>query len=130
MAEHDGAVKAQQTFSFRLTRCRRGDPELLSGAPKKRRVAQRLCRRQKQQPLGVAGQERKSLPKALFESPLKRQRSRKPESACELRRQESSGQLEEGQRVPLCLSHQSRRNSLVEGSRDDSCQELAGVGIG
>ena len=106
------------------------DPEPIGRPPQQRRVAGRLRRREQQQPLGGRRKRRQPPPEDVLDTAGKRPRARQPESAGQLRRRRSVGQLEQGQRVAAGLGDNPVADSLVQAAGDDRGQQGPGVSIG
>jgi hypothetical protein len=103
VTERHRTVERQQAFRLRSVRGRLWDPKLLRCAPQKRRVADRFCRRQEQQPPRLAREPRQPPREALLDPGGQRQRCRQRETAGQLGGRQSARELQERERIPACL---------------------------
>ena len=123
MTERHCTVQLEQAFRLHGVRGRLGDPELLRGAPQKRRVADRFCGRQEQQPPRVAGKPRQSPREALLDPGGQRQRRRQAEAARELGGRQPARELHERERIPAGLGDDPLKHGLVEPRGEDGLQQ-------
>ena len=123
MTEHHRTVEHQETLRLHGFRGRLRDPKLLGRAPQKRKVADRFCRRQEQQPPRVAREPRQPPGEALLDPGGQRQRRRQPETAGELARRQPARELQERERIPARLGDDPLEHGLVQPRREDGLQQ-------
>ena len=123
MTEHHCTVQRQQAFRLRGVRGRLRDPKLLRRAPQKRRVADRFCCRQEQQPPRVAREPHQPPREALLDPGGQRQRCRQPETSGELGGRQPARELQERERIPACLGDDPLEHGLVQPRREDGLQQ-------
>ena len=80
--------------------------------------AQRLGGGEQEQLTAVLGKRLQAPREALLDAPGERLRSEQPEAAGELRRRQTAGQLEQGQRVAAGLGDDAVAHALVEQGPD------------
>ena len=117
MTEHHRTVQRQQALRLHGVRGRLRDPELLRGAPQKRRVADRFCGRQEQQPPRVAREPRQPPREALLDPGGQRQRRGQAEAAGELGGRQPARELQERERIPARLGDDPLEHGLVQPRR-------------
>ena len=123
MPEHHCTVQRQQAFRLRGVRGRLRDPKLLRRAPQKRRVADRFCCRQEQQPPRVAREPCQPPREALLDPGGQRQRCRQPETSGELGGRQPARELQERERIAACLGDDPLEHGLVQPRREDGLQQ-------
>ena len=122
MTERHCTVERQQAVRLNRLGGRLRDPELPGRAPQKRGVAERLCRRQEQQPSRVAWEPRQPPPEAPFDPGGQREGRRQAEAAAELGRREPAWELEDRERIAPRLGNDPLQHGLVEARREDGLQ--------
>ena len=123
MTERHRAVERQQAFRLDGVRGRLRDPELPRRAPQERRVAERLGRRQEQQPPRVAREPRQPPREALLDPGGQRQRRRQAEPAGELGGRQPARQLQQRERIAARLGDDPLQHRFVQPRREDGLQQ-------
>ena len=123
MPEHHCTVQRQQALRLRGVRGRLRDPKLLRCTPQERKVADRFCRRQEQQPPRVAREPRQPAREALLDPRGQRQRRRQTETAGELGGRQPARELQERERIPACLGDDPLEHGLVQPRHEDGLQQ-------
>jgi hypothetical protein len=117
MAKPNPAVDLEQARGLRRVEHRVSDAQSRGRAPQQSRVAGRLRRGHQQQLLRVRRQRLEPIDEALLDFARERQRSRQPEPARQLRRRQSPRQLQQRERVAMCLHQQLLCHPLVQPPR-------------
>src|SRR5690348_11503893 len=99
MTERHGAIERQQAFRLDGLGGRLRDAELPGRAPEKRGIAERLCRREQQQPSRIAWEPRQPPSEVPLDPGGERERRWQAESAAELGRREPARELEDRERI-------------------------------
>ena len=103
------------------------DLEPLGPAPHQHRIADRLRRREQQEPLRVGGQGLHAPFEALLDAPLQRMRVRQAEPAGELGRRHAARQLQQGERIAARLGDDPVAHALVQRAAHGRRQQGPGI---
>jgi hypothetical protein len=112
-------------------RCRRfgTDPEPPGRPAYQRRVAERLGRRDQQQPPGLRRQSLHPAPEALLDPPGERCRSPEAEPVPQIRRGHAPGQLQQRQRIAASLGDDPVADPLIQRHGDHRVQQRPRIGL-
>ncbi len=113
-----------------LVRRRLADPEPLDRAPDQQRVVDRLRGGDEQQQPRIVGQRLQASQEALLDPPRHLGGGLQAERRRQLRGGQGPRQLEDGQRVPPGLGHETADDALVDAARDDGGEQRACVLVG
>ena len=125
---HAGAEFQQAGLGCRRRRLR-GDPEPLGCPPHQHRIADRLGRRELQQPPGVGRKRVQPPPEALLDPPRERHRAGEREPARQLRRRQAPRQLHQRQRVAAGLGDDLVADPRVQRPGQHRVQQRARIGL-
>ena len=103
------------------------DLEPLGAAPHQHRIADRLRRREQQEPLRVGGQGLHAPPEALLDPPLQRARVWQAEPPGELGRRHAARQLQQGEGIPARLGDDPVSHARVQRAAHGRRQQRTGV---
>jgi hypothetical protein len=126
--QHPGA-DLQQGGLGRRARGLSRDPQSPGGTPQQHRVADRIGRRQLQQPPGVGWQDLEPPPEAGLDPPRQRHRAGNGEPTGQLGRRHPPGQLQQRQRVAACLGHEPAVDPRIQRPGEHRVQQGTRIGL-
>ena len=127
MPKPDFPVDLNEAGRLSWSCCVHPDSEPFGRAPQQRDVADRLGRRHEQKSSGLSRQQVEPALEGLLDPLRQRHVVWRAKPASQIRRVQSPRQLQQGERVAVCLSYETVRHALVHGSGQHRLQECTGV---